>query len=166
MHKTQKNPLVPAWVRAWYIANFVILVPDAAYILLRPRSLEDGDLGWLFPIFHIYARIDSLFKDKDLVVQCIYVIGLLDIIFMTYLMVCYGRYSRNISYALLVIIRASGLAVKTAVYLMYSYSFIVPRWVIPVMMMNSLWVTVPLLIISNVSRNIVAEFETIQSKGE
>lgn len=44
--------------------------------MLRPGSLEDGDLAFLFRQFHVYARVDKLFRDYgDRTVKYIYYIG-------------------------------------------------------------------------------------------
>jgi hypothetical protein len=140
---------LPNWFQAWYLLNLVVLPFDWLFIVLRPRTLESrgGDLAYLFPMFQVYARLDYLFDDTedDLVYYIYHVfqpLSLLIILFLAFRL----RRAASTSVALLCIIEAVCTATKTLLYLLYSWRHIVPAARIPISIMNSSWVLVPVLI--------------------
>ncbi|KAL0945404.1 hypothetical protein HGRIS_000896 [Hohenbuehelia grisea] len=52
------------WISAWFILTAPIMIMDAFYCLLRPRSMTGGDLHWMFPIYELYQEIDHVYGVK------------------------------------------------------------------------------------------------------
>lgn len=150
---------MPSWIRTWYLVNLFVLIPDWMYIMLRPRSLEGGDLAYLFRILNIYARVDKLFSDyKNKFVHYIYLLGTFDIAICFYLWASFQRNAATPAFAIACICREVFVSTKTALYLLYSFDFIAPRWRVPVYLMNSLFVLLPAVIVWQVSRAILDAF--------
>lgn len=164
--QSSKQPFVPSWIRIWHIINLFVLIPDWTYIYLRPRSQEGGDLAWLFPIFNIYARFDSLFRDSDRAVGCIYLISVIDILIIIFLCTSFQLNARKPWYALLVIVRAVFVMCKTLLYVLYSVPFIAPNWRFPILFMNSQWIIVPVIVALAVSRRVVQALDSVLLKEE
>lgn len=159
------NTFLPPWIRTWYLINLFILIPDWAFIMLRPRSLEGGDLAWMFPLFHIYARVDALFVLYELkIVKYIYSLGGFDILLCMYLYAMFRANASKPSFAIVAICRAVFTTTKTLLYLMYSFDYIVPAWRIPVYLMNGQWLIVPLCVLWQVSDRLIAALKDPTSK--
>jgi hypothetical protein len=48
---------VPTWIKFWMgISGFVVLY-DAGYVLMRPRSMPGGDLFPIWSPYELYARV-------------------------------------------------------------------------------------------------------------
>ncbi|KAF9532669.1 hypothetical protein CPB83DRAFT_890853 [Crepidotus variabilis] len=52
------------WISAWFAITAPIILWDAGYLLMRPRSMEGGDLRWIWSFFDIYERIDNVYSIK------------------------------------------------------------------------------------------------------
>ena len=39
---------LPTWIVVWIAVSTLIVIYDASFVLLRPRTLEGGDLSFLF----------------------------------------------------------------------------------------------------------------------
>ena len=51
-----------AWIRYWmFISGFIVLY-DAGYVLLRPRSCVGGDLFFIWQPYDLYSRVDKLYS--------------------------------------------------------------------------------------------------------
>lgn len=157
--------MVPTWVRTWYLINLCVLLPDWLFIMLRPRSLTGGDLGWLFRIFNIYAEVDSLFKDySNNVTWCIYAVGTIDLFLISFLYTTFNSRMNKTSFAILAVCRAVFVATKTSIYLLYSLEFMSQFWIVPITIMNSTWVWVPAIIIWHVSAKLVTAVKESEVK--
>jgi hypothetical protein len=55
---------VPTWITAWFIISGLLQFFDTAFLLLRPRSLANGDLAGFFS-FHnnVYLKADPSYGD-------------------------------------------------------------------------------------------------------
>lgn len=162
--KLSMPQFVPSWVRTWYLINLLILTPDWTYIKLRPRSQDGGDLAWLFPLFNIYARADSLFRDEDRAVECIYSISAIDLLIVLFLFVSFRANAQKPWYAILAIVRAVFVATKTLLYGLYSVPYITPKWRLPIFLMNGQWFVVPCIVICIVSHRIVQALDSTTIK--
>jgi hypothetical protein len=50
------------WIRWWlFLSGFVVLY-DAGYVLLRPRSCEGGDFFFLWKPYKLYSTVDKLYS--------------------------------------------------------------------------------------------------------
>ncbi|CAA7258806.1 unnamed protein product [Cyclocybe aegerita] len=52
------------WIALWFLITAPIILWDAGYVLMRPRSMEGGDLRWLWSGFDTYERIDNVYSVK------------------------------------------------------------------------------------------------------
>lgn len=151
-----EDQFVPNWLLKWYYFN-LILIPDVLFIQLRPMSLTGGSLGFLFPLFNLYAEKDKLFADvDDSTTKCIYFLGMMDIFLFLYLIYNFSRSKGNVKYSIACLVREVFVATKTALYLMYSYDHIVPSWRLGITVMNSTWVIVPIIVSFAITNRIAA----------
>ncbi|KAG7528525.1 hypothetical protein FFLO_06081 [Filobasidium floriforme] len=51
----------PSWISIWFGLSSVVLLWDAGYCLLRPRSMPGGDLHWVWKPYELYGEIDHLY---------------------------------------------------------------------------------------------------------
>lgn len=60
-------PSPPAWVWVWLLVSSLIVMFDSAFVVLRPRSFPEGDLGWVWGgpggPYDTYTRIDHRYRD-------------------------------------------------------------------------------------------------------
>ncbi|XP_062513611.1 uncharacterized protein LOC134189387 [Corticium candelabrum] len=56
---------IPDWVALWLVATSLICAYDATFVLLRPRTLEGGDLSFIFPGHVYYTTIDIKYGDME-----------------------------------------------------------------------------------------------------
>ncbi|KAF8960013.1 hypothetical protein BDZ97DRAFT_1355474 [Flammula alnicola] len=52
------------WIALWFLITAPIILWDAGYVLMRPRSMEGGDLRWFWSGFDMYERIDNVYSVK------------------------------------------------------------------------------------------------------
>ncbi|KAJ3513728.1 hypothetical protein NLJ89_g2789 [Agrocybe chaxingu] len=52
------------WIALWFLITAPIILWDAGYVLMRPRSMEGGDLRWFWSGFDTYERIDNVYSVK------------------------------------------------------------------------------------------------------
>ncbi|EJD37893.1 hypothetical protein AURDEDRAFT_72744 [Auricularia subglabra TFB-10046 SS5] len=59
---------VPAagWISAWFLFSAPIILWDASYCLMRPRSMRGGDLHWIWRPYSIYQDMDLVYGLKAL----------------------------------------------------------------------------------------------------
>ncbi|KAF8324917.1 uncharacterized protein EI90DRAFT_3146783 [Cantharellus anzutake] len=55
-----RTPAKRLWISVWFALSTLIVTWDAGYLLLRPRSMQGGDLFWLWRPYHLYSKIDYL----------------------------------------------------------------------------------------------------------
>ena len=139
---------LPQWFRWWYYCNVFILIPDWIFIIFRPHTLTGGSLATYFSLMNLYAKYDTLFADtSDPLLLIIYTIGALDILFVIYASLFFSTSKSHPSFVVMAIVREAALLAKTYIYVAYSWSFILDPWKIPITIMNSTWIVVPLLMI-------------------
>ena len=51
---------IPDWVALWLVATSLICAYDATFVLLRPRTLEGGDLSFIFPGRNVHTSSSYL----------------------------------------------------------------------------------------------------------
>jgi len=52
------------WISLWFLITAPIILWDAGYVLMRPRSMEGGDLRWFWSSFELFERIDHVYSVK------------------------------------------------------------------------------------------------------
>ncbi|KAI0297980.1 hypothetical protein BC826DRAFT_907377 [Russula brevipes] len=54
------------WVSAWFLLSAPVVIWDAFYCLMRPRSMVGGDLHWIWQPYSIYQEVDWIYGIKAL----------------------------------------------------------------------------------------------------
>ncbi|KAG6334855.1 hypothetical protein ID866_4231 [Astraeus odoratus] len=49
------------WISLWFLITIPVIFWDASYCLMRPRSMEGGDLHWIWPGYEIYQNVDYVY---------------------------------------------------------------------------------------------------------
>ncbi|KIY65816.1 hypothetical protein CYLTODRAFT_432071 [Cylindrobasidium torrendii FP15055 ss-10] len=52
------------WITAWFLLTAPIILWDATYCFMRPRSFEGGDLHWIWEPYSIYQNIDYVYSPE------------------------------------------------------------------------------------------------------
>lgn len=151
--------LLPDQLRTYYLISLLVLIPDWIYIVLRPRTLEGGDLAPFFKLFNLYAEKDPLFRDtQDRTLKYLYFLGTFDLIFISTLWWSFPDNKSDISFAVYCICREIFVATKTALYVLYSWKFIDRSWRVPIAVMLGLWLYLPLLVVWVIKNHLVHSF--------
>ncbi|KAJ7236256.1 hypothetical protein B0H12DRAFT_128741 [Mycena haematopus] len=53
-----------AWVSLWFLLTAPLMIWDAGYCLMRPRSMVGGDLYWFWKPYELYAMVDYVYGIK------------------------------------------------------------------------------------------------------
>ncbi|KAL0573237.1 hypothetical protein V5O48_008725 [Marasmius crinis-equi] len=48
------------WISCWFMFTAPLMLWDAAYCFMRPRSMVGGDLHWLWKIYDVYGQVDHV----------------------------------------------------------------------------------------------------------
>eukprot|EP00029_Vermamoeba_vermiformis_P011666 TRINITY_DN6480_c0_g2_i1.p1 TRINITY_DN6480_c0_g2~~TRINITY_DN6480_c0_g2_i1.p1 ORF type:complete len:179 (+),score=21.10 TRINITY_DN6480_c0_g2_i1:41-577(+) len=60
-----KGPL-PRFVFVCLLISIPVVLYESIYVLLRPRSIEQSDLGWAFTMYNtVYCQVDKRFCDLE-----------------------------------------------------------------------------------------------------
>ncbi|THV01053.1 hypothetical protein K435DRAFT_776233 [Dendrothele bispora CBS 962.96] len=51
-----------SWISCWFLLSSAITFWDAGYCLMRPRSMEGGDLHWLWKPYTLYGQMDYVYS--------------------------------------------------------------------------------------------------------
>jgi len=54
------------WISAWFLLATPVVIWDAFYCLMRPRSMVGGDLHWIWEPYGLYQEIDYVYGVKAL----------------------------------------------------------------------------------------------------
>ncbi|KAI0321145.1 hypothetical protein OF83DRAFT_1161946 [Amylostereum chailletii] len=50
-----------SWISLWFLVTTPVIIWDASYCFLRPRSMVGGDLHWIWKPYEIYQNIDYVY---------------------------------------------------------------------------------------------------------
>ncbi|ESK95905.1 hypothetical protein Moror_12313 [Moniliophthora roreri MCA 2997] len=53
-----------SWISFWFMFTAPLMLWDAGYCLMRPRSMAGGDLHWLWKFYDIYGQVDHVYGVK------------------------------------------------------------------------------------------------------
>ncbi|KAF8259085.1 hypothetical protein EI94DRAFT_1752476, partial [Lactarius quietus] len=59
-------PNTYTWISAWFLLTVPVILWDASYCLMRPRSMVGGDLHWIWKPYALYQEIDYVYGIKAL----------------------------------------------------------------------------------------------------
>ncbi|KAJ7116518.1 hypothetical protein C8R44DRAFT_792752 [Mycena epipterygia] len=55
---------VYAWISLWFLLTAPLMIWDAGYCLMRPRSMVGGDLYWFWAPYRLYGMVDHVYGVK------------------------------------------------------------------------------------------------------
>ncbi|KAK7032782.1 hypothetical protein R3P38DRAFT_771026 [Favolaschia claudopus] len=53
-----------AWISLWFLFTAPLMIWDAGYCLMRPRSMAGGDLYWFWKPYESYGKVDHVYGTK------------------------------------------------------------------------------------------------------
>ncbi|KAJ7056695.1 hypothetical protein C8F01DRAFT_1154613 [Mycena amicta] len=53
-----------AWISLWFLLTAPLMIWDAGYCLMRPRSMAGGDLYWFWKPYELYGMVDYVYGVK------------------------------------------------------------------------------------------------------
>ncbi|KAF8488115.1 hypothetical protein JB92DRAFT_3018105 [Gautieria morchelliformis] len=53
-------------ISAWFILTAPVIIWDAGYCLMRPRSMKGGDLHWIWSPYALYQEVDYVYGVRAL----------------------------------------------------------------------------------------------------
>jgi hypothetical protein len=53
----------PKYIQIWLLISSLVVIYDAAYVLLRPDSMKGGSLFKYFFPYELYIQVDTLYGD-------------------------------------------------------------------------------------------------------
>ncbi|KZP32137.1 hypothetical protein FIBSPDRAFT_849119 [Athelia psychrophila] len=56
-----------SWISLWFAVTVPVILWDASYLFMRPRSMVGGDLHWIWKPYEIYQEIDYIYGVKALI---------------------------------------------------------------------------------------------------
>ncbi|TFK70543.1 hypothetical protein BDN72DRAFT_766262 [Pluteus cervinus] len=57
-------PKAYPWISLWFLFSAPLMLWDAGYCLMRPRSMVGGDLHWLWKPYEMYGNVDLVYGIK------------------------------------------------------------------------------------------------------
>ncbi|KAJ3994803.1 hypothetical protein F5050DRAFT_1771536 [Lentinula boryana] len=52
------------WISLWFILTAPLMLWDAGFCLMRPRSMVGGDLHWIWAFYEFYGDVDHVYGVK------------------------------------------------------------------------------------------------------
>jgi hypothetical protein len=165
---------VPKGIYLWLVLSALIVIYDAAYVLLRPDSMSGGSLFHIFSAYDLYIKFDTLYgnlTDSFVVIQSW--LNLLEaalILAAAIISISVCPIKKLIG-ALVILVTSAFVFWKTVIYICYSHDFTTEAvknlttdallyFVIP----SSFWIIFPFLTIVIVSKNIILYVKSLTNK--
>lgn len=60
----QMAPKSYTWITIWFLITAPLMLWDAGYCLMRPRSMVGGDLHWIWKPYEAYEKVDYVYGVK------------------------------------------------------------------------------------------------------
>jgi len=57
-------PKTYTWISLWFLFTAPLMLWDAGYCLMRPRSMVGGDLHWIWKFYELYEKVDYVYGVK------------------------------------------------------------------------------------------------------
>jgi len=54
-------PKIRIWMSLWFLISSALVFWDAGYCFYRPRSMDGGDLHWIWAPYSLYAKVDLIY---------------------------------------------------------------------------------------------------------
>jgi hypothetical protein len=157
---------VPRWIVVWLVVSTPVTLWDASFLLARPASFPDGDLGFLWSIaYTTYLEVDHSYADLSLgFPKAVAVMSCVEAVIVGAGLAADGKGRHALAHLLLTVV-TSLTAAKTATFLMveglggFSHTghnaagAFWSLWAIP----NGIWLVVPTLAAVTLGRRLLAD---------
>ncbi|KAF7324659.1 hypothetical protein MKEN_00507400 [Mycena kentingensis (nom. inval.)] len=175
-HSKNMAPKTYTWVSAWFLLTAPIIAWDAMYCFMRPRSMEGGDLHWIWEPYSIYQRVDLVYgipalEEGDGFTNAQSFMNVVETLLN--LIYVYTAHVKAWPSAPLIGLSAAVMTLsKTVLYWLQEYYCnycavghntlydLIVYWLIP----NGLWLVLPTLIINRLARDLSADL-TLAAKA-
>ncbi|KAF8629519.1 hypothetical protein AX17_005645 [Amanita inopinata Kibby_2008] len=155
------------WISLWFLLSAPVILWDAGYCFMRPRSMKGGDLHWLWKPYALYQEIDHVYglpalQNGDGFTNAQSMLNVVETM-MNFIYLYLAHVSQWPGAPLIGFSSAVMTLSKTVLYWAQEYycNFcavghnsaltLVALWVIP----NGLWIVVPALIVRQLGKDIV-----------
>ncbi|KAJ7705590.1 hypothetical protein B0H17DRAFT_1038372 [Mycena rosella] len=164
------------WISLWFLITVPVIFWDVGYCFMRPRSMEGGDLHWIWAPYSIYQNVDLVYgvealKRGDGFTNAQSLLNVVETLMnIVYL---YTAHVAAWPPAPLVGFAAATMTLsKTVLYWAQEYycnycavghntlSDLITYWIVP----NGLWLLVPSLIIVQLGKDLAADL-TLASRA-
>ncbi|KAF8494938.1 hypothetical protein F5888DRAFT_611147 [Russula emetica] len=172
------EPKTYKWISAWFLLTVPVIIWDAFYCLLRPRSMVGGDLHWIWKPYAIYQEVDYVYgvnalQENNGFTNAQSVMNLVE----TALNVFYLYLAHVVKYPAASVVGFTSVTMtfwKTVLYWLQEYycSFcaighndlktLVVYWIIP----NGFWIVIPALIMLKLGKDITSLIDVSARESE
>ncbi|KIK52678.1 hypothetical protein GYMLUDRAFT_233356 [Collybiopsis luxurians FD-317 M1] len=163
------------WMSVWYILTAPLMLWDAGYCLMRPRSMVGGDLHWIWPVYDFYGKVDHVygvqaFENGDGFANAAAVLNVIEnifaILYLWFTHICPSEFAPLAGYT-----GSAMTLAKTLLYVFQEYfcgfcaighntlSGMVLYWILP----NLAWTTISILIMYHLGKDIQSAMKTASS---
>ncbi|KAJ7100757.1 hypothetical protein B0H15DRAFT_1018075 [Mycena belliarum] len=162
------------WISLWFLLTTPIIFWDAGYAFMRPRSMEGGDLHWIWAPYSIYQNIDLVYgvpalERGDGFINAQSLLSVIETLMnVAYV---YTAHVADWSPAPLIGFAAATMTLsKTVLYWLQEYYCnycavghnslrdLIVYWIIP----NGFWLLLPTLILIQMSKDLAADLHLAQ----
>ncbi|KAI9509906.1 hypothetical protein F5148DRAFT_1275021 [Russula earlei] len=171
-------PNTYTWVSAWFLLSAPVIIWDASYCLMRPRSMIGGDLHWIWKPYGKYQEVDDIYGVKALIENNGFTnaqafLNLIETalnLFYLYL----AHVAEYPSASVVGFASAVMTLSKTVLYWLQEYycnlcdighndlKTLVVYWIIP----NGLWIVIPTLIVYKLGKDITSSIDVAARESE
>lgn len=160
--------LIPLPLRFWLVLSSLVVIYDASYVLLRPRSMLNGDLFSLFSPYDLYIKYDTLYgnlKDSFVVIQSYLNLVEVTLLLVSVALAASSCWKKQFIGAFIAIVGSSFVLWKTIIYVLYVEDFASElvglnlQCFLVLILPTSFWLICPLLTIVYTGRNIMSRLE-------
>ncbi|ESK84331.1 hypothetical protein Moror_10214 [Moniliophthora roreri MCA 2997] len=165
------QPKTYSWITLWFSITFFVVLWDAGYCFMRPRSMLGGDLHWIWKPYRIYQEVDLVYGVKTFqegggFTNAQSLLNLVETFLNAYYL--YAAHVLKWAPATLVGFTSASLTLaKTVLYWAQEYycsycavghntvKTLILFWIIP----NGLWIVFPSLIVYTLGRDLIGVLE-------
>ncbi|KAI9456137.1 hypothetical protein BJY52DRAFT_598113 [Lactarius psammicola] len=164
-------PNTYTWISAWFLLTTPVILWDAFYCLMRPRSMVGGDLHWIWEPYGLYQEVDYVYgikalQENDGFPNAQSFLNLIETalnVFYVYL----AHVAKYPAASLVGFASATMTLSKTVLYGAQEYycNFCatghndLKTWVVYYMIPNGLWIVVPTLIVFKLGKDIASSID-------
>lgn len=160
--------LIPLPLRIWLVISSLVVIYDASYVLLRPRSMLNGDLFSVFSAYDLYIKYDTLYgnlKDSFVVIQSYLNLVEVTMLLISVVLASSSCWKKQFIGAFIAVVGSSFVLWKTIIYVLYVEDFASElvglnlQCFLVLILPTSFWLIFPLLTILYTGKNIMNQLQ-------